>query len=154
MFVHKHGGQMLIRSVFFNCSFPPFYIWMCVYVCHRMPVRTEDSFQKSFSPAVGSGAQTQVLRLCIKCFYLCTQLPLYFMFWGEDLSLNLELVPGVLLALVPLMLELQVCTAFSCELCGTEGWFSCLLNRHFSVEAKFCRRVFGVTLPKNWVGEY
>lgn len=34
-----------------------------------MPVRTEDSFQKSFSPAVGSGAQTQIIRLCIKCFY-------------------------------------------------------------------------------------
>lgn len=42
---------------------------MCVYVCQCMPVRTEDSFQKSFSPAVGSGAQTQVIRLCIKCFY-------------------------------------------------------------------------------------
>lgn len=94
---------------------------MCVYVCHRMPVRTEDSFQKSFSPAVGSGAQTQVIRLCIKCFYPLTQLLLYFMYLGEDLSLNLELVPGVLVSLVPLMLGLQVCIAFLCEFCGTEG---------------------------------
>lgn len=52
------------------------------------------------------------------------------------------------------VLGLQVCTAFLHELCGTEGWFSCLLSRHFSVEAEFCRRIFGVTLPKNWVGDY
>lgn len=94
---------------------------MCVYVCHRMPVRTEDSSQKSFSPAVGSGAQTQVIRLCIKCFYpLHPVAPLLHVFGRGSLT-EPGAGPRVLVSLAPLMLGLQVCTAFLCEFCGTEG---------------------------------
>lgn len=58
------------------------------------------AFRSHFLLLYGLGLRLKSAGCASNAFTLCTQLLLYFMVLGEDLSLNLELVPGVLVSLV------------------------------------------------------